>query len=167
MSQITHHKVRIDWGHLFVVTLVVAACVWYLLDARGASLRITNLIFVQPAALFAVILYLLILPQCFHRVGGTPSRQEAETNEPGEERQNLTLRQFLRVTSLAVAFGVFVFSMETFGFDVSAWLFVTIGLFISGERRWWVLSFFPLIFTGLIVYGYSMLIPYPFPTSIL
>lgn len=155
-------KIKVDWGHIFVATLIVAFCVWYLLDTRDASLRISNLIFVQPGVIFAVILYLLILPQCFKRV------EHTETPASATENQNdLTLIQLIRVASLAVAFGLFILGMNTLGFDVSAWLFMMAGLFIAGERRWWVLAVFPPLFTLFVVYGYDLLIPYSFPTMFL
>lgn len=167
MIHLANRKIEVDWGHLLVATLIVAACIWYLFDARDTSLRTSNLIFIQPGVAFAVILYLLILPQCFHQVVDGKTEPEDTNDEPGEEKQDLTLRQFLRVGSLAAAFGVFVYTMETIGFDIAAWLFVVVGLFIAGERRWWVLAVFPLVFTALVVYGYSLLIPYPFPTLII
>lgn len=167
MIHIANRKIQVDWGHLLVATLIVAACVWYLFDARDTSLRTSNLIFIQPAVALAVILYLLILPQCFRQVVDSKTDTEDSGDEPGQEKQDLTLRQFLRVGSLAAAFGVFVFTMETIGFDVAAWLFVIVGLFIAGERRAWVLAVFPLVFAVLVVWGYAMLIPYPFPTLII
>lgn len=163
MSVQTSRKFQIDWGHLLVATLIVGACIWYLLDTRGTSLRISNLIFVQPAVYLAIILYVLILPQCI-RIKSSSNLEQTPQN-PGEE--SLTWAQLLRVASLAVAFGLFIWGMEPLGFDVSSWLFMVVGLFIAGERRWWVLLGFPIIFTLLIVYGYDLLIPYSFPTLIL
>jgi hypothetical protein len=165
MSQISQRKIQVDWGHLLVATLIVIGCIWYLLDARDSSLRIGNLIFVQPAVIFAVILYVLILPQCFRWSDTGASTSPDESNPDGP--QTLTLRQFLRVASLAAAFGLFIVGMETLGFDVSAWLFMIVGLFITGERRWWVLAVFPAVFAVLVVYGYDLLIPYSFPTMFL
>jgi hypothetical protein len=56
---------RVDWGHLIVATTIAVLCLAYLLDARRTSLDIQNLLLVQPLALFALLMYLLILPQCF------------------------------------------------------------------------------------------------------
>jgi putative tricarboxylic transport membrane protein len=71
------------------------------------------------------------------------------------------------VASLATAFGLFIVGMESLGFDVAAWLFMIVGLYISGEKRWWVLVLFPAVFAVLVVYGYDLLIPYSFPTMFL
>ena len=160
-------KIQIDWGHLFVATVIVAACVWYLLDTRDTSLRISNLIFVQPAVYFAVLLYVLILPQCVRWNASAEAKTVHPSAPPKEGEEPLSWRQLLRVAALAVAFGLFILGMEPLGFDVSAWLFMIVGLYISGEKRWWVLAIFPAIFTVVIVYGYDLLIPYSFPTMFL
>lgn len=163
MSVQTSRKLQIDWGHLLVATLILGACIWYLLDTRDTSLRISNLIFVQPAVYLAMILYVLILPQCVR----FQSVQSDDTAPSKESQEALSWIQLARVASLAVAFGLFIWGMEPLGFDVSAWLFMVVGLFIAGERRWWVLLGFPILFTVFIVYGYDLLIPYSFPTMIL
>lgn len=176
MIRIAGRRYEVEWGHLLVATLIIGACIWYLLDARGTSLNVQNLILVQPATIVAVLLYLLILPQCVHRVPETPPETVADPpGEPAEEstekpsvRQAVsTGQELLRVGSLAAAFGVFVFSMESLGFDAAAWIFTAVGLFICGERRWLVLALFPPVFALLVVLGYQQLIPYPIPTLIL
>lgn len=161
--RIANRVYKVDWAHLLVATLILGACIIYLIDARSTSLKIQNLILVQPATIVAVILYLLILPQCIRRVADTPaeiSKAAAETTS----RHRLTPAEFLRVAALAAAFGFFVFTMEILGFDLSAWIFITIGLLICGERRLLVLIVLPLVFTFLVVLGYKKLIPYPFHT---
>ena len=65
--RIRGHEYRVDWAHLVFVTLMAAAVLWYLLDARSVSLKVNNILLVQPLALFALLMYLLILPQCFRR----------------------------------------------------------------------------------------------------
>lgn len=162
MTESSTRKFKIDWGHILVATLIVGFCIWYLLDTRDTSLRISNLIFVQPGVVLAIILYLLILPQCVQRIDSSSVNSDSTATSA-----DLTWVQLLRVASLAVAFGLFILGMETLGFDVSAWLFMIAGLFISGERRWWVLAVFPAALSILIVYGYALLIPYSFPTMFL
>jgi len=156
----------VDWAHLLVATLILGSCIIYLIDSRSTSLNIKNLIMVQPTTIFAVILYLLILPQCIRRVTDTPADVSRVMDETAP-RQRLTPAEFLRIISLAAAFGFFVFSMDTLGFDLSAWIFTTIGLLICGERRPLVLTILPLAFTVLVVLGYKQLIPYPFHTLFL
>jgi hypothetical protein len=169
--QIGGRRYQVDWGHLLVVTLVVAVCVWYLFDARSVSLRANNILFVQPASIFAVLLYLLILPQCFRRVPDDPAEaaalaaaEEGESAAPGGVS---SLGDLMRVAALAAAFGFFAFSLEIIGFDVATWVFTLIGLFVCGERRLLVLLIFPLVFTAAVILGYQMLVPYPITTTVL
>jgi hypothetical protein len=156
----------VDWGHLMVATLIVGSCIVYLIDARSTSLKTQNLILVQPATILAVVLYLLILPQCIRRVTGTPAEVSVQT-EKAASTPRITKAELLRVASLAAAFGFFVFSMEILGFDVGAWIFITIGLIICGEKRLLILALFPPVITVLLVLGYKQLLPYPIHTLIL
>ncbi|MEH6354479.1 MAG: tripartite tricarboxylate transporter TctB family protein [Marinobacter sp.] len=166
MIHLAGRKVLVEWGHLAVATLIAVTCLWYLQDARSASLRIANLILIQPGVIVAIILYLIVLPQCFH-VFKEEEPITPKTEEEATKESSMTPAEFLRVASLAAAFGVFVFSLERFGFDLAAWLFMAVGLFICGERRWPVLAFFPPAFALIVVYGYQQLIPYPIETFFL
>lgn len=153
-------RYRIEWGHLLLLLLIAGTVTWYLFDARGRSLNINNLLLVQPAAILALILCAVVLPQCFVRL----STEEAELT-PEARREDLI--SVLRVGAMALAFGLFAFSLETIGFDLAAWLFVTIGLYICGERRWLVLLLFPTIFVAALIYAFRALIPFPLHTTIL
>lgn len=162
MIRVAGRTYEVDWGHLLVATLVVGVCIWYLADARSTSLNTQNLLLVQPATVLAVILYLLVLAQCVRRVADAPGGAQ----EPSAKAAS-TLADLVRIAALAAAFGFFIFSLETLGFDVGAWIFVTVGLYICGERRPWVLAIFPLAFTVAVVLGYQQLLPYPIHTLIL
>ena len=74
------HQYSVDWLHLAFVTLIAAATLWYLLDARSVSLSVNNLLLVQPLAIFLLLMYLLIVPQCFRRADAAeePVRKAAE-----------------------------------------------------------------------------------------
>ncbi len=82
---------EVDWGHFAVLTLIAAFVIAYLIDTRATSLRMNNLLFVQPASIIALVLYLLILPQTLRRVSeDTPDgvrvvRDRGESAEPEGE----------------------------------------------------------------------------------
>ncbi len=76
--RIGQHRYTIDYGHLALITLIAAAVFWYLLDARSVSLSVNNLLLVQPVALFALAMYLFIIPQCFHRVDKQAAKSPKE-----------------------------------------------------------------------------------------
>lgn len=151
----------VDWGHLALLVVICTIVVAYLLDARATSLKMGNLLLVQPAAIVALVLAAMVLPQCFRR-----REPEPEDAAPQEEKVKAP-DDLLKVGLLAGAFGAMVFSLETVGFDVATFLFTAVGLWVCGERRLWVIGLFSAIFTAAIIYGYQMLVPYPFPLRVL
>ena len=157
----------VDWGHLLVATLVIAISVAYLLDARATAINVNNLLLVQPAVIFALLLYALILPQCFRRVPDEAAAEQLAAAEAEDTSRPSTLPELLRVAALAAAFGLFVFSLDIVGFDIATWVFMVVGLYICGERRPLPLVVFPLVFTVIAILGYQALIPYPMFTRIL
>jgi hypothetical protein len=144
------------WGHLALLGVIAGVVIYYLLDARSVSLRANNLLLVQPASLLALLLVALVIPQCFRRV--SPASEDAQPADFGD---------LGRVAALAAAFGAFVFSLETVGFDIATFLFTAAALFLCGERRWHVILPFSAIFTVALIYGYGYLIPFPFPLTLL
>jgi hypothetical protein len=150
----------VDWGHLALLLLICGVVVAYLLDARATSLKINNLLLVQPAAIIALILAAMVLPQCFRRKDA--EEVEGESTAPRETWIDLG-----KIAALAAAFGAFAISLETVGFDVATFVFTALGIYICGERRLWVIGVFSAVFTVAIVYGYQLLVPYPFPLLVL
>lgn len=149
----------VDWGHLALLGVIVAVVVAYLLDARATSLKTNNLLLVQPASILALLLAALVLPQIFRRV--------PEDKAPDDAQRRAKLAELARVGALASALGIFVFSLETIGFDIATFAFTAVGLWICGERRLWVIGVFSAVFTALVIYGYQQLVPYPFPLTLL
>jgi hypothetical protein len=158
MKERTTRRLIVDWGHLALLMFISVVVLAYLLDARATSLRTNNLLLVEPAAIIALIFVALIVPQCFRRASG---KEEAEL-ETGE-----TLSELGKVAALAAGFGAFVVSLETAGFDVATFLFTAYGLYVCGERKLWLIALYSAIFTAIIVYGYQMLVPFPFPLGVL
>lgn len=149
----------VDWGHLTLLLLICAVVVAYLLDTRATSLKINNLLLVEPTSIIALILAALVLPQCFRREGG-----EEDGDEPAKRE---SWRELGKVAALSAAFGAFAISLETLGFDAATFIFLSLGVYICGERRLWVIALFSAIFTVAIVYSYQLLVPYPFPLLVL
>jgi hypothetical protein len=69
--------------------------------------------------------------------------------------------------AMVAAFGLFTLGLEAVGYDVAICVFVLAGLVIGGERHPAALLIFPPVFTLAVIHGFRLLIPYPFPTSIL
>jgi hypothetical protein len=150
----------VDWGHLALLLLICGVVIAYLLDARATSLKVNNLLLVEPAAIVALILAAMVLPQCFRRK--EIDEADGEAAAPKESWLDLG-----KVAALAAAFGAFALSLETVGFDVATFVFTALGIYICGERRVWLIALFSAAFTAGIVYGYQLLVPYPFPLLVL
>ena len=165
--RIRGHQYSVDWLHLAFVTLIAAATLWYLLDARSVSLSINNLLLVQPLAIFLLLMYLLIVPQCFRRADAAeePVRKAAE--DPLAPALPTEWKELRRVGLLEIALGVFVFTLDIVGFDVGIYLFALVTMAICGERRPIPLAVYPVCVALVTVYGFRALMPYPMVTTIL
>ena len=165
--RIRGHEYRVDWAHLVFVTLMAVAVLWYLLDARAVSLRVNNLLLVEPLAIFALLMYLLILPQCFRRADAEAEPKASAVDDLLAPALPTEFRALARVGILGVALGLLVFSMDIIGFDISIWLFALATMLICGERRPIPLAVYPLAVAVVAVYGFRALMPYPMFTVVL
>jgi hypothetical protein len=147
---------RVAWAELALVTALAALAALYLVDARSVSLSVNNLLLLQPTALIVLCLWAVIAFGCVRR------REEIE----GEAKPaDWTAR--IRVVSLVAAFGAFTFSLERIGYDIAIAVFVAVALWIGGERKPLTLVLFSVLFTVAVVLGFRLLVPYPFPTTLL
>ncbi len=148
-------RIVVMWGHLALLAVITVVVVYYWMDTRAVSMQTVNLLLVQPASIFALLLVLCILPQCFRRVS------------EGEEIEKESLSELGRVFALMAVFITFALSMQYVGFDVATFAFMVIGLFLCGERNWFLNIGFSAVFTSLLIWGYGAIIPFPFPLTIL
>ncbi|QJP15611.1 hypothetical protein G3545_19280 [Starkeya sp. ORNL1] len=161
------HSYTVDYGHFALLTVIAGAVIWYLLDARGVSTSINNLLLVQPTAIFALVMYLLIIPQCFQRETAEPVVQKPEEYDPLAPKLPTERSDVIRMGLLGLSLGVMVFTFNTIGFDVAIFLFAAAAMAICGERRPVRLVLYPLAVTVVAIYGFRALIPFPMFTVIL
>ena len=150
-------KKRIDWGHLAILALIFTWVIWYWMDARKTSLDTENLFVLQPLIFVALVLGALALPQVF-RADKLPDELQPE---------DMNRAEFGRILALMVAYVLFVAAMFVVGFDFAVCIFSAVALYISGERRAWVMLVFSVLATVLIIKGYQLLVPYPMPMVLL
>lgn len=165
--RIGRHRYTIDYGHLALITLIAAAVFWYLLDARSVSLSINNLLLVQPIALFALAMYLFIVPQCFHRVDAEVAALPPREQDPLSPTLPSERSDVIRMAALGASLGLLVILIDVIGFDVGIFLFTAAAMAICGERRPFHLIAFSLAVTLVGIYGFRALIPFPMFTTIL
>jgi hypothetical protein len=147
---------RVAWAPLILVTALAGIALTYLLHARGVSLSPQNLLLLQPTAWLVLVLWAVMA------YGFLREPVAAEGDAPGE-----TWPDFGRVVAMVAAFGAFILSLETAGYDMAIWAFTLAALLIGGERNAIALVVFPPVFALAVVYGFRLLVPYPFPTTLL
>jgi hypothetical protein len=145
---------RPAWAELAFVTALAGGALAYLIEARGVSLDQQNLLLLQPTAWVVLGLWAVIALGCLTRRAAPDAPRETAT-------------ELLRVCAMVAAFGLFILGLERIGYDVAICVFVLAGLLIGGERHPAALLLFPPLFTLAVVYGFRLLIPYPFPTGVL
>ncbi|WP_279482319.1 hypothetical protein [Aureimonas sp. SK2] len=164
--RILRQQYHVDWLHLAFVTILAAFVLWYLLDARSVSLSINNLLLVQPLSIALLLLYFVIVPQCFRRADAEPVPELASFDDPLQPKLPEG-RAMGRVAMLGIALGLFVFTLKIVGFDVGILLFSLATMLICGERRPLALILYPLAVAVVTVYGFRALMPYPMATALL
>jgi hypothetical protein len=157
-------KIKVQWGHLALLAVLGTVILAYLLDARATSLRTNNLILVQPMSILALILLLMVLPQCFQRVPPADA-EEDKTALPAAPKE--TPIELAKIGVVTGAFILLAFFMEQIGFDIAVFSFLVLGIFVCGERNWIANIAFSAVFTALLIYGYGAIIPFPFPLAVL
>ena len=80
-------KVRLNPGHLALLTLIAAWLIWYAYDAWSASARMNNLLLIAPAALVGLGLVAAIVGMEI-RAGLGTRLAAAEDGEAGEDRHS-------------------------------------------------------------------------------
>lgn len=164
---------RVDWGHVAFVLFIAGTVSWYFFDAYTASSSIKNLILIAPASALALLLCVVLLVQDFRKAllastgTGESAAAEAATPAPAEkERRASERRSSYRAIAFIVVFGFYVGSLEFIGYDVATVLFIAVAMFMNGERRPWMLIGFSVVFGGLAVWLFGLLLPYPMPTLV-
>jgi hypothetical protein len=160
------NEYRVDRGHLLFVGLIAAAIIWYLFDARGVSTSINNLLLIQPVALFALAMIVLIIPQLFVRADHVAEEKEEEY-DPLAPKLPTDRPQVIKMVTLGAALGVFVFALNIIGFDIAIFLFAAAAMLVCGERRPLHIIAFSAAVAVVAIYGFRALMPYPMFTAIL
>lgn len=143
---------RVAWGQLGFVTLLAGGALAYLIEARGVSLNMANLLLLQPTVLVVLALWVVIALGCLRPAATGPAESWAD---------------FARSAAMVAAFGIFIVSMDQVGFDLAVYGFTLVGIAMGGERRVLPLLIVPPVFTVVVILGFRWLLPFPFPTTLL
>lgn len=166
--RIGNRTYKVDYGHLVFLTIISGYVAWYLANTMSVSTHVNNILLVAPVAVFALVMALLIIPQCVQRVEqGEQNEEKPEQYDPLAPKLPTERRQVMRMLTLGAALGIFVFSLAFIGFDVAIFLFALAAMAICGERRPHHLIPFAAAIAVVMVYGFKALMPYPMPTFFL
>ncbi len=142
-----NHRIA-DLAVLCILALLV---IWYVIDAYRASTNIINLILVLPIGMGVLGLCAF---QLVIQLRKPPAK--AEQLEP-----------VVTVLPVMGLFSAYVFSLSWIGFDVGTMLFVSVFLWLHGERRLLWVSGYGIVFGFAVAWFFSTMLPYPMPMLIL
>jgi hypothetical protein len=152
------HHVIVDAPHVAFVSAIVAFCAWYLVDARGASINVQNLLLIEPTSILVFVLYVFIL-----RDAVTVERLDDPLTAMPAVREPLTPRFRRRIFGAMALLGLYVLTMAEIGFDIATFLYVLATLLLLGERRVTVLLLVPLLFCAIAIYAFATMLSLPIP----
>ena len=158
-------RLHVEWGHLAFVLFMAAFCAWFWLDARAASTNVQNLLVIQPAAIFALLLCAAIAIRLvkIERIDTAGSNPEKPAPAASVLRA-LWRAGELRGILIAALLGAYVFGVLLAGFDLATFLFLAAGMFLLGERRPLFLGGFSALFALALSYGFKVMLSVPVPT---
>lgn len=134
----------------FVLVILMLFIGWYAIDSYRASTHILNLILVLPVALTASFLCIIELVRGSRRT---------TTNTPSTD-------SIVGVLPMIGLFAAYVISLEWLGFDLGTFCFVSIWLYLRGERRWhWIISY-SLAVAAITTIFFASILPYPMPLGL-
>ncbi|TKW64701.1 MAG: hypothetical protein DI616_17780 [Paracoccus denitrificans] len=136
--------------HAALLLIIVAVSGYITWSTVSASSKLENLVVVAPVcAAVAVLVVVLSVNMLRHPA--------AEANTSGIWGDVLLL----------VVFAMFCFMLIRIGFDLATFVFVWVGVLMSGGKGIWQPPLFAAIFTVILVYTFGSLFPYPMPTLVL
>jgi len=142
-----YHQIA-DITVLALLTLVI---VWYIIDTFRASTHIINLILVLPVGVGVIVLCGI---QLFNQIQGPTS-------------ESFDLEPFKPVLPLMGLFSAYILTLEWLGFDIGTSVFVSLSLWLHGEKRLvWVIAY-GTVFGFCAAWFFSTMLPYPMPMLIL
>jgi hypothetical protein len=150
--------IAVDIPHLLFVTAIAGWCAWYWLDAWMAAADIQNLSLIEPTAILAVVVYLLILPSCIR------IRSAAHAAGPVLSPRPALVPAFrTRIIGAMLLLALYVAASVTIGFDVASFCYILATLLFLGERRIAVLLLASAGFCAVAIYCFDTILATPLP----
>ena len=156
--EIIGYHVALDLAPVCFLSAIVIFAIWYLENARSASIDTQNLLLIQPIVICICILYPFAL---------FDSIKISRAGQPNlrSKREPLSRTFRIRIIGSMLLLSGYVLSIQAGGFDVATFLYLFAWQVILGERRPTVLILVPLIFTAVIILSFKTLVSFPLPVT--
>lgn len=151
-------RIAVDIPHLLFVTAIAFWCAWYWSDAWTAAADIQNLSLIEPTAILALAVYLLILPSCIRIRAGAEAASPILSPRPALAPAFRT-----RIIGTMLLLALYVAASVSIGFDVASFCYILATLVFLGERRIAVLLLAPAGFCLVAIYCFGTILATPLP----
>lgn len=148
-------KLRIPASHLVLLAIFLAVTAFVALNGYVASTSVRNLVVIGPIGLAVPVLVLFALVSDW-RAGAD-----------ADMASHYTLRDTLIDVVLLGLFGALCYALTRIGFDVATFVFLWVGVVLSGGRGWWLPPLYSAVMTVFLVEAFGALFPYPMTTLVL
>ena len=147
-------NVKCNVGSLIFLSIIMAWCIWYLIDTISAGWRLQNLMLILPAFIVICVLFTAIFLKDLSRAAHGPDKSQNSK----KAKSSLSSR---KLALLFIVFGVYILAMPEIGFDLSSFLFLAIIMLVLGERRYLFIVVYSAIFSTGLSLALVHLMTYP------
>lgn len=158
-----HRRIEVDVPQLILCSSIALFAVWLLSSAWSSAADVENLILILPISVLTFILFPFTAASAFRTVATDDDARAVDSFDRKPLARNIAIKI---VASMALLFATAVLG-PLIGFDIALPIYVAAMMALLGERRIHVLILVPLIFTGLVIYLFNILLAAPLPLGLL
>ena len=149
-------QLRVPLTHLILLAIVLAVTGYIAFHGYQASSQMKNLVVLAPVAL--AVPFLVVASVGSDILSGDGGYGGEEAPSSGRTAMDVVL---------LVLFAALCFSLTRIGFDVATFVFLWIGIVLSGGKGVWQPPVFSAVMTVFLVKGFGSLFPYPMTSLVL
>lgn len=147
-------KIKLYIGEIIFTAVLLLILVLYMADVYEASSAVENLLMIFPIGAVTLVLFAL---------AGIALIKKIATHRKEDGKPQSFGRKELKIVLSMVIYALYTAIIMFVGFDAGTFLFIIAMLLLQGERSLVKLIAFPLIFSVIASFFFSLMIPYPMP----
>jgi len=124
-------------------------------DVYRASSSVENILMIFPIGIITIILFVIAVSVLVRKITKHNLTKDGAVQVFGRKELKI-------VISMTIYF-LYSIAIIYIGFDIGTFLFIVAMLLLQGERSILKLILFPFIFSVLVSFFFSLMIPYPMP----